>query len=234
MSELTPGILSAQSAADVITAATMLRNGAVLVIPTDTVYGLAASIFRNESVSRIFEIKLRDVGKRLPILISTAVDLSFLAASVSRTAWKLIDAFWPGPLTLVLPAGDSVPSSVTLGSGSLAVRVPAARSCLSVLQVLGEPIIGTSANLSGMPPAITAQQALHHLGASIDGVLVDDDAIRSGISSTLVEPTETYCTIHRVGAVSADDVRGMVGPKVQVRVPFLSVTGLSEENKPQP
>jgi L-threonylcarbamoyladenylate synthase len=187
------------------------------VVPTDTVYGLAATVYRPEAVRRIYAIKRREPERRVPVLIASAVDLELLVKEVPRIAWALIDRFWPGPLTLVLPASQQAPDVITQGRGTVAVRVPAARSLLGVLQILGEPIVGTSANVSGQPPALTASEAVAQLGEGPDLVLQDDDAVRAGVSSTVVDLNGGTPVIHRLGALDEDQIRQAVGGRVVVR-----------------
>jgi L-threonylcarbamoyladenylate synthase len=198
--------------------ARILRSGGIAILPTDTVYGLSASIFHPEAVDRVFEAKRRPPDRRVPILLGTAADLPIIVSNVPHAAWTLIERFWPGPLTLVLPARSSVPGTITRGGRTVAVRVPAARSCLELLQVLGEPLVGTSANVSGSPAAVTAAEALAQLGGSVDAILQDDDAIDAGISSTVVQVTTGPVVIHRVGAVTPDAIRRVLGLSVEVAV----------------
>lgn len=210
-------VLEAGEPANILAAARILRRGGVVVIPTDTVYGLAAGMFHTDAIERVFLAKERPPDARVPVLIGTAADLAFLAGEVPRVAWELICRFWPGPLTLVLPVRRTVPEAVTRGGRTAAVRVPAGRSCLQLLQVLGEPVIGTSANISGRPPARTAREALEQLSGRVDAVLVDDDAVRAGVASTVVEVFDDLLVVRRVGAVSLDQLRQTLGPAIPVR-----------------
>jgi L-threonylcarbamoyladenylate synthase len=150
-------------------------------------------------------------------LLATAADLPLLCTDIPRVAWRLIDRYWPGPLTLVLPARPSVSPRITAMSGTVAVRVPAAHTCLRLLETLGVPLVGTSANRSGRPPANTAQGALEELGADIDAVLEDDVAVAGGPASTVVSLTGPQPVIHRRGAISADAVRAAAGARVLVQ-----------------
>lgn len=197
--------------------AAILREGGLAAIPTDTLYGLAASVFRPEAVARVFSAKRRPPEARVPVLIGTAADLPLLAANVPRDAWKLIDRFWPGAVTLVFPARRSLPEVLVRGGQTVAVRVPAARSALRLLETLGEPVIGTSANLSGSPAATTAGEVLAQLGGRIDAVLEDDAAVSGGASSTIVDLSGEVPVIVRVGAVSADAIRQTIGTRVNVQ-----------------
>lgn len=197
-------------------AAQALREGGLVVMPTDTLYGLAGSVYRPDAVERIFEVKRRAPDAGLPVLLATAADLPLVVDHVPRAAWALIAAFWPGALTVVMPARASLPQVVTGGANTVAVRVPAAQSALRLLETLGEPVIGTSANISGSTPATTAAQAMEQLGGAVDAILEDDAAIAVGRPSTVVEVTDSGPIIHRVGAISSDQIRRATGSRVQV------------------
>ena len=211
-----PLIVGAERSESILAVGTVLRDGGIAVIPTDTVYGLAGVVFEPAAVHRIYSVKRRQPEARVPVLLATAADLSMLVKRVPAIGWALIDAFWPGPLTLVLPAKRTAPYAITRGGGTVAVRVPGNRACLQLLQVLGQPLVGTSANLSGEPPAISAADAIHRLGAAVDAVLVDDTPA-SGVASTIVEISEGVPVIHRIGAISAEHIQGVLGAAISVR-----------------
>jgi L-threonylcarbamoyladenylate synthase len=211
-----PALLSGSDPASILTVASILVGGGVAVIPTDTVYGLSAGAFRGAAVERVFAIKQRPAEKRVPILLATAADLSLLVSDVPEPAWSLISHFWPGPLTLVLPARPSVPHAITQGGGTVAVRVPSGRTCLQLLETVGEPLVGTSANVAGRPPAGTGAAALRDLGGAVDAILVDDAAVGGGPPSTVVELTDRECVVHRKGGVTVDDLRRVLGMRVTV------------------
>ncbi len=209
-------ILPASDPVALLVAARMLRDGCVLAIPTDTVYGLAASIFRAEAIERIFRIKQRPPAAAVPILLATAADLPLLVREIPLPAWSLINEFWPGSLTIVLAARSSVSRSITGGTGTVAARVPGARTTLELLATVGEPLIGTSANVHSQSPCLTADEVSANLGSLLDGVIVDDTVIRSGQPSTVVELRGDECLIHRLGGISAGDLRRVVGLRVRV------------------
>ncbi len=212
-----PVSLRADRPEDILSAARILRTGGLVVIPTDTVYGLAASVFQPEAIERIFEVKRRPPESALPVLLASAVDLPILVRDVPRTAWILINRFWPGPLTLILPASPTLTREVTRGSDTVAVRVPAHRPTLMLLQCLGEPIAGTSANMHGAPPASTSDEVIRQIGANIDGILVDDETPRSGLASTVVEVLPDECVLHRKGSIGADQIRQAVGLRLTIK-----------------
>lgn len=202
-----PRLLDGADPGAVVEAGRLLRQGSVVVLPTDTGYAISAGVFHATSVDRVYAIKRRDASLRLPVLIPTAADLPLVTRDVPAPAWKLIGKFWPGPLSLVLPATSSVPRPITGGRGTVAVRVPNGSSCLLVLEFLGEAVTGTSANISGRPGALTAADVVNQLGATIDAILVDDAAIIHPKASTVVELKDGSMTIHREGALSADTLR---------------------------
>lgn len=187
-----------------------------MAVPTDTVYGLAASVFHHDAVRRVYALKSRPPELRVPVLLATAADLPILATPPPRIVWNLIGAFWPGALTLVLRAAPSAPRVITRNGGTVALRVPASKACLSLLQALGEPIVGTSANRSGRPPAMTAREVGEQL-PDADAILVDDSSVRAGVPSTILEVTEQCVRVLRAGAVPIDDVRRVVGAAIPVQ-----------------
>ena len=210
-----PPILPAANPASTLRVASLLREGGVAVVPTDTLYGLAASVFNEDAVRRVYAVKRRPPEKRVPVLLGSAAELTILAAPPPRVTWKLIDAFWPGALTLVLAAGRSAPKSIARNTDTVALRVPGSRSCLELLQSLGEPIVGTSANRSGEMPARTAREVAAAV-PEVDAVLEDDSTVRLHAPSTVVKVTEGKITILRAGVISAEQVRGVVGAAMPV------------------
>jgi L-threonylcarbamoyladenylate synthase len=209
--------LAASEPGTIKTAAGMLREGGLVAIPTDTLYGLAASVFQPQAVERVFMVKRRPPEARVPVLVATAADLPLLTRSVPRDAWILIDRFWPGALTLVFPARRTLPDVVTRGGQTVAVRVPAARTALRLLEALGEPVVGTSANVSGSPAATTADEVLAQLGGRIEAVLEDDGAVAGGLPSTIVDLTGDVPLIVRAGAIPGDAIREAMGTRVNVQ-----------------
>ncbi|GAC1640475.1 MAG: L-threonylcarbamoyladenylate synthase [Chloroflexota bacterium] len=210
-----PLMLPAERPENILAAARILREGGVVVVPTDTLYGVAASVFHDDAVRRVYRLKGRPAEQRVPVLLATAADITILTHEPSAVAWTIIGAFWPGGLTIVLPAAPSAPRIITQDAGSVAVRVPANFACLQLLQALGEPIVGTSANRSGHAAATTAQAAVQQL-PGVDAVLCDDDGIRAGAPSTIVEVEGDVVRILRSGAVNAADIRRALGPMVRV------------------
>jgi len=182
----------------------ILKKGGVIAFPTDTVYGLGADAFNATAVERIYEIKKRPRHQQLPLLIADIKQLTTLANPIPEIAWFLASRFWPGGLTLVLPKTDSLP--VYLASGpTIAVRVPNHPVCLALIQHLGNPIIGTSANISGQPSVLTAEEVGQQLGGKID-FIINGGECPGGKESTVVDATHEPPVILRQGIMPSDEI----------------------------
>ena len=182
----------------------ILENGGVIAFPTDTVYGLGADAFNSMAVERIYEIKSRPRHLQLPLLIAGVERLTILANPIPEIAWFLAKRFWPGGLTLVLPKTDSVPAYLAPGP-TIAVRVPNHPVCLALIQHLGNPIIGTSANISDQPAALTAEEVGQQLGGKID-FIINGGKCPGGKESTVVDITRESPIILRQGIIPSDEI----------------------------
>jgi L-threonylcarbamoyladenylate synthase len=182
----------------------ILQKGGVIAFPTDTVYGLGADAFNSTAVERIYEIKKRPKHLQLPLLIADVEQLTTLAEPIPEIAWFLARRFWPGGLTLVLSKTDSVPAYLAPGA-TLAVRVPNHPVCLALIQRLGNPIIGTSANISGQPAALTAEEVEQQLGGKID-FIINGGKCPGGRESTVVDITRESPTIMRQGIIPSHEI----------------------------
>jgi len=185
-------------------AAEVLHRGGLVVFPTDTVYGLAADPCNRAAVERLYEIKQRPRDKSLPLLASGVRQLKKIA-ELNPLARFLAARFWPGGLTLVLKRKISFPEYVSGGGGTIAVRVPHHRVPAGVARLLGGPVVGTSANLSGRPSALTASAATMQLGNFVD-LIIDGGECPGGIESTIVDVTGKEPSIIRRGTVPQDMV----------------------------
>jgi L-threonylcarbamoyladenylate synthase len=176
-----------------------LRAGGVIAFPTDTAYALGADPFNDAAVRRIFEIKGRAEMKPILVLVNSLE----MAASVSllpEKALSLARRFWPGPLTMILPALPSVPASVTAGSGTIGVRWPDTAFTQRLLAGFGKPITATSANRSGLPSAVTIPEVREQLGESVQ-LLIDGGELPARGGSTLIDLTETPARLLREGPI---------------------------------
>jgi L-threonylcarbamoyladenylate synthase len=182
----------------------ILRKGGVIAFPTDTVYGLGADAFNSSAVERVYKIKKRPKYQQFPLLIAEVKQLTVLAEPIPEIAWFLSRRFWPGGLTLVLLKRDSVPAYLS-ASPTIAVRIPNHSACLALIQRLGDPIIGTSANISGQRPALTAQEVGAQLGGKID-FIIDGGKCTGGKESTVVNITHESPVVLRQGIIPSREI----------------------------
>lgn len=180
-------------------AADTLRAGGVLALPTETFYGLAVAALDVGAVRRVFELKGRPESKPLLVLVDS-VAMAETVAHVTAPARDLMKRYWPGALTLVMPARATVPSVVTAGSGTLGVRLSPHPIARGLVELLGEPVTAPSANPNGLPPPATAQAVLDYFQEGIDLVL-DGGATAGGEPSTVLDLTLDPPRVLRQGAV---------------------------------
>jgi tRNA threonylcarbamoyl adenosine modification protein (Sua5/YciO/YrdC/YwlC family) len=197
--ELEPGVTAAADA---------LKRGELAVLPTDTVYGVAADAFNPTAVGRLLEAKGRGRDMPTPVLVASARTLEGLCDTVPQAARDLVDAFWPGALTLVLRHAATLAWDLGDTKGTVAVRRPLDRDALAVLERTG-PLAVSSANRSGMPPAVEAAEAEQQLGTSVD-VYLDGGPAGDPVPSTIVDLTGDTPRVLRLGALSVEELRAVV------------------------
>ncbi len=191
-------------------AAEIIRGGGLVAIPTETVYGLGADGLNERAVSRIFEVKGRPQDNPLILHVTGPDMLEDYCHGIPSVAYRLAERFWPGPLTLVLPAQDKVPRRTTAGLSTVAVRCPAAAVTREIIHLAGVPVAAPSANRSGKPSTTTAQHVLHDLDGQIEAV-VDGGPCAVGVESTIVDLTEARPRLLRPGGVSPEELREILG-----------------------
>jgi L-threonylcarbamoyladenylate synthase len=186
-----------------------IHRGGVVAMPTDTLYGLAVDPFRAEAVDRILAVKGRAAHRALPLIAADIEQVSTRIGSLTPLAARLAARFWPGPLTLLVAAPDTLAPGVSDERGFVGVRVPAhAVSCM-LCRACGSPLTATSANLSGAAPSAVPDEVARTLGDRID-VLVDAGVTPGGLASTIVDATGETPLLLRAGAISWDEIRGVV------------------------
>jgi L-threonylcarbamoyladenylate synthase len=188
-------------------AATALREAELVVVPTDTVYGVAADAFDPEATARIFTAKGRDRAHPLPVLVRSQKQLPALTPLVSEVLDRLVAAYWPGPLTIVVPAQPQLRWDLGHNDGTVAVRMPLDEVALELIRSVG-PLAVTSANRSGQPAATTAQEAADELGDGV-ALYLDDGARSASVFSTIVDVTRREPHVLREGAIPATEVLGV-------------------------
>lgn len=197
-------------------AAAWLRKGYPIAFPTETVYGLGADATSPEAVRRVFAAKGRPGDNPLIVHFHSPREVPEWVADFPPAAQKLADAFWPGPLTLVLPAPTGrIAPEVTAGLDSVAVRVPSHPVARALIAATGKPLAAPSANLSGRPSPTTAAHVLEDLGGRIPGV-VDGGPTRVGVESTVLDLCGGQVTLLRPGSISRQELEQLLGQPLQV------------------
>lgn len=206
-------------------AAAALRAGHLVVLPTDTVYGVAADAFDQEGTARVFRAKERSRAFPLPVLVRSPKQVIGLVTRVPEAADLLMAAYWPGPLTLVVASDANLTWDLGEAEGTVAVRMPMDQVTLDVIREVG-PLAVTSANRSGRPPARTVAEAQQSLGESVS-VYVDGGPRTDVVPSTIVDLTRRDAHVLREGSVPADEAlavaRGELAPH-EVDLPGLDVS----------
>ena len=187
-------------------AVSILREGGVIAYPTDTIYGLGASMANIPAIERIFQVKGRPKGMALPLLVADYAQIEQIVISIPPSARRLISEFLPGALTIILPKSDIVPDIITAGGKTVAFRIPNNPVALALIEGLGKPIVGTSANLSGHPSPLTAGEVKKQIGDKID-MLIDGGRCPGGIESTIVDLSGEKPIVQRQGAITVEKLR---------------------------
>jgi L-threonylcarbamoyladenylate synthase len=217
-------------------AAEILREGGLVALPTETVYGLGANALDEDAVARIFAAKERPSWDPIIVHIAGPVAanrmLEDLVAEVPETARKLMAAFWPGPLTLLLQRSERVPDSVTAGRQLVGVRMPAHPVAFALIRQAGLPIAAPSANLFGHTSPTTAVHVLNDLDGRIEAIL-DAGRADHGVESTVLDPNQSPMVIYRPGAVTADRIRAVAG-EVEVFNASVQLRTTAREALPSP
>ena len=193
-------------------AAGRLRKGGVVAIPTDTLFGLAADAFNCEAIERVFAIKERPEGMALPVLLAGFDQLPAVATEVSGAVATLTGTFWPGPLTLVLPRAVAVPPRLTAGAPTVAVRVPAHPVPRRLARMLGRPVTGTSANISGAPDPLTVAEVRRQVGERVD-CIIEGGPDPAGTASTIVDLSDGTPRLLREGAIPFADIAAVLNTR---------------------
>ncbi len=196
-------------------AADVIMNGGTVAFPTETVYGIGANALDPAAVAGIFEAKGRPSDNPIIVHIARASDITQLTTKLTPNIIKLIDEFWPGPLTLVLPKTKAVPDIVTAGLPTVAIRMPDDPVALSLIRKAGCPIAAPSANISGKPSPTRGQHVVDDLDGRVDVILRGGDC-RVGIESTVLDMSGETPIILRPGMITKEDIIEVIGGKVAV------------------
>ena len=194
-------------------AAKILREGGLVALPTETVYGLGADGLNVEAVANIFKAKGRPQDNPLILHVAHPKEIEKFCYDIPQAAYDLAEAYWPGPLTMVLHARDIVPRTTTGGLDTVAVRCPDNAVTRKIIELSGVPIAAPSANISGKPSTTTAQHVLHDHDGNIDAV-VDGGPCRGGVESTIVDLTDSRPRLLRPGGISPEQLIAVLGDLV--------------------
>ena len=205
--------LSAQDPDTPAVAARIIREGGLVAIPTETVYGLGADGLSEDAVAKICEAKGRPQDNPLILHVADPEEMEKICHSIPRAAYLLAEKFWPGPLTMVLPARDCIPKRTTAGLSTVAVRCPDCAVTREIIRLSGVPIAAPSANISGKPSTTTAEHVLHDHNGKI-AAIVDGGPCRVGVESTIVDLTEQRPRLLRPGGIGPEELVAVLGDLV--------------------
>jgi L-threonylcarbamoyladenylate synthase len=191
-------------------AAASIRRGKVIAIPTDALYTLVADPFNLGAVACVFRAKGRETHRSLPLLVNDILMAEDLAAELNNRFFILARRFWPGPLTIIVPASAKVPLKVTGNTGRLALRHPKSRVAADLITLMNQPLIGTSANISGQPTCRTGIDVFGIMDSRVDLIL--DGGLCAGQGSTTVDITDPYWRIIREGVIEEKEIAECLGP----------------------
>ena len=189
-----------------------LKRGDVIVFPTETVYGLGADALNPAAVEKVFHLKGRNPDIPIPIIVADQAMLKNLVGEIPPIARKLMEQFWPGPLTLVLPAAPGTPKQLLNRTGGVGIRISSEPIATQLAQELGCPLTATSANPSGRPAAVTIEQAQNYFAGEIE-IFLDRGKLPSQIGSSVVEVIDERIKIIREGEISAEQLAVSIGKK---------------------
>jgi len=199
---------SALTAETLTRALEALRRGDLIVFPTETLYGLGADALNVIAVKQVFQLKGRDRQNPVPVLVADLAMLSTLVEEISPIAQRLIDTFWPGPLTIVLPARKGIPEPLLNARAGVGVRISSQPIANALVKALGRPLTATSANPSGKEPARTVEQARRYFRDQIE-LFIDGGTLASATGSTVVELLGDNLKIVREGEISAAQLQAV-------------------------
>ena len=195
--------------------ANLLKAGNTVVFPTETVYGLGANALDPEAAKKIYEAKGRPSDNPLIVHISKKEDVDFLAGNISQDAKLLMEAFWPGPLTLILDKSDSVPIETTGGLMTVAIRMPSNPIARKLIDLAGVPIAAPSANISGRPSITSSKYLVEELCERVDAIIISEDS-EIGLESTVIDMTASTPVILRPGKIGKTEIEKILNKEIEL------------------
>jgi L-threonylcarbamoyladenylate synthase len=190
---------------DIAKAVEFLQRGEVIAYPTETIYGLGADVLNKKAIKKIYDLKARDYGLPISILVADLTMLREYVQEVPEQAIALMRRFWPGALTILFPANNKIPKGLVTNTGRVGIRISSHPIAAALVKMFGKPITTTSANLSGFPPSLSVKHIQKYFGEKIP-CMIDGGECEPTRGSTVVDVGEETMRIVRAGAIPAEDV----------------------------
>ena len=192
--------------------ATVIRNGGIVVFPTETVYGIGTNGLNSKSVQKLYTIKKRPFNKPISLLVNNVDMIKQIAKDITPIEYKIIDTFFPGPLTIILKKKDIIPDIVTAGLPTVGVRIPANDTALNLINIAKVPIATSSANVSGDPSGTNISNIIDNFSNNINSIdyFIDDDKKRTGHASTIIQIINNKPYILRQGPISLEQINSIL------------------------
>ncbi len=184
-------------------AVTVLQSGGVCAYPTETFYGLGVDVTNDQAIKKLFDIKRRDYGNPVAVVVADRQMLSQFVDEIPEKATALMDAFWPGPLTILFKTNEKISKRLTTNTGKIGIRVSSHPVATALSKHLGRPLTTTSANLSGFPGSLSARHLKSYFGDKLD-LIIDSGSLPPSEGSTVIDVTEDKLAIIREGIIKAD------------------------------
>lgn len=186
-------------------AADLIRQGTISAYPTETFYGLGVDVTNEHAIKRLFDIKRRDQGNPVAVIVSDRTMLASIVQEIPEKALVLMDVFWPGPLTILFRTNNKISRRLTTNTGKIGIRISSHPVASVLVKASGRPLTTTSANLSGFPPSFSPRHLRNYFGDKLD-LIVDSGELAPSRGSTVVDVTEEKLAIIREGAIPADAI----------------------------
>ena len=186
--------------------AELIRNGGIVVFPTETVYGIGANALNENAIKKLYDIKKRPLNKPISLLVNSIDMIEQVAKDITKLDYALIKAFFPGPLTIILKKKDIVPNIVTANQDTVGIRMPANEIALKLIDYVGSPIATPSANISGKPSGINLKDIMEDFDGKVD-CFIDDGPSKIGLASTIVQVVDGVPHILRQGSISEKQIK---------------------------
>ena len=186
--------------------AELIRNGGIVVFPTETVYGIGANALNENAIKKLYDIKKRPLNKPISLLVNSIDMIEQVAKDITKLDYALIKAFFPGPLTIILKKKDIVPNIVTANQDTVGIRMPANEIALKLIGYVGSPIATPSANISGKPSGTNLKDIMEDFDGKVD-CFIDDGPSKIGLASTIVQVVDGVPHILRQGSISEKQIK---------------------------